>query len=64
MQETDEESLKLNNELSGDIRDNESESKESFITRIFGSNLNLSGLSFRETIQKILESKNDGYFLK
>ncbi len=57
----DEESEILNNELSGDI---EGEREESFVTRIFTSSLNLSGLSFREKVQKILESKNHVYFLK
>jgi hypothetical protein len=30
--------------------------KESFTKRVFGSNLNLNGLSFREKIEKIIKS--------
>jgi hypothetical protein len=30
--------------------------KESFTKRVFGSNLNLNGLSFREKMEKIIES--------
>ena len=47
------ESQKLN-EFS---KDHEDEEKVSFIKRIFGPDLDFSGLSFREKIQKILESK-------
>lgn len=60
------EAQKLKESLGGVNYDDadDQEKPEPFLKRIFGSKLNLANLTFRQKIQKIIESNFNSFFLE